>query len=311
FDVTDRDAPVLLDELSWDGTSWDVVADGSVAYISDNTLGIVPIDLSVPDQPVPAAAVSVGSGVQDLAIGGDYLYAAAGGGGIVVLDRSSPLAPVEVARLDYGGSVQSVSLDGDTLWAVNQEDVIAVDVRDPTAPVPLGSITTPEFAMHITARDGVAWVGDWSRLSSWTADIDARQPDLDLGVSELFFREDPEVVLVPILNTGGGALNLLSAESSDPRVSIRASAAQLAPGEAGELEVSFSGGSDLLTTLCLVTDDPENPQALIELHTGGAGQNVAIGESAVDFVLTGLDGETYQLSEQLGSPVVLAYFATW
>lgn len=33
--------------------------------------------------------------------------------------------------------------------------------------------------------------------------------------------------------------------------------------------------------------------------------------AATDFTLTGLDGETYSLSEYEGSPVVLNFFATW
>jgi peroxiredoxin len=35
------------------------------------------------------------------------------------------------------------------------------------------------------------------------------------------------------------------------------------------------------------------------------------GVPAPDFALTGLDGTVYRLSEQLGAPVLLAYFATW
>ena len=311
FDVSDRSAPELLDQQSWDGATWDLVVGDGVGYMADNTLGIVPLDLSVPSAPSPADAVGVGSGVQDVALGDGVLYAAAGGGGVVVLDLSAPLAPVEIARLDYGGSVQSVALDGETLWAVNQEDVLAIDVSDPSNPLPLGSVTTAEFAMHVTARDGVAWVGDWSRLSSWRVDTDARQPDLELGVSELYFREEAEAVTVPVRNTGGGPLTLISAEAGDERISVRASTATLAPGEEGALEVSFSGGADLLTSLCLVSDDPDQPAVQVELHSGAAGQNPAIGEAAPDFALQGLDGETYQLSEQLGKPVVLAYFATW
>lgn len=311
FDVSDVTAPVLLDQQSWGGSTWDLVVDDGVGYAADSVLGIVPLDLTVASAPVTAVAVDVGGGVQDIALGDGVLYAAAGGSGVVVLDRTDPLAPVEVARLDYGGSVQSVALDGQTLWAVNQEDVLAIDVSDPTNPLPLGSVTTAEFAMHVTARDGVAWVGDWSRLGSWVVDTDARQPDLELGVSELFFREEAEVVSVPMRNTGGGMLTLLSSESGDSRISVRVSSATLAPGEEGVLEISFAGGADLVTSLCVVSDDPDLPAAMIELHTGAAGLSQAIGEPAPDFVLTGLDGQTYQLSEQLGKPVVLAYFATW
>ena len=314
FDLTDPVKPAQIDAVSWAGSGWDIVVDAAagVGYIPDNTLGLVPVDLSDPDAPVLGTPVDLGGGAQDVALGDGVLYVAAGGRGVITLDRAGdPLAPVVLDTLEVGGSVQSVALDGSVLWAVNQEDVIALDVASPEAPMPLSTVETAEFAMHVAARDGVAWVGDWSRLGSWMIDTTAPAPDLDLAAQQLYLSAEGEVALLTVRNTGAAPLSLLGAASGDDRLSVRASPATLAPGEAGWLEITFSGGTELLTSLCVVSNDPDTPTALIEVHTGEGGQNPAIGEAAPDFALTDLDGNTRQLSEELGHPVVLAYFATW
>ena len=70
-------------------------------------------------------------------------------------------------------------------------------------------------------------------------------------------------------------------------------------------------GGPLQTTLCLASNDPDESQAEVEVHTGGGGVIGEVGRPAPDFVLTDLDGESHRLSEHLGHPVVLVYFATW
>ncbi|MEL6344330.1 MAG: hypothetical protein AAFV53_14525 [Myxococcota bacterium] len=316
FDISTPRSPELVHTAEWEGSAWDVKVDvdAQVAYLPDNRLGIIPVDLSNPDQPVPKTPVDIGGAAQDIALGEGVLYAAAGGRGVVVLERSTPLVPTQVGVVDFNSSVQSVELDGDILWATNQQDVIAIDAKAPLAPVHLSTVETPEFAMHVAAKEGIAWVGDWSRLSSWSIDDQpgAAAPDLDLSVKQLFLKSDGDMAHISLRNTGAAPLSLLGAESGDERLSVHASRTIVPPGEEATLELRYTGGDEaLLTALCVVSDDPDSPTTLMSVHTGGGGQNPAIGEPAPDFALRGLDGETYQLSEQLGRPVVLAYFATW
>ncbi len=310
FDVSDPATPVEIARTEGLSTPWDIAIDGAVAYIADSGLGVVPVDLSQPDQPVLGEPVAVG-GVQDIALADGAIYAAAGGVGVVTLDRSDPLAPVVASTLSYAGSVQSVATDGALLWAVDQEDVIAIDISSPLAPVPLGTSLTPEFAMHVAAAEGVGWVGDWSRLQAWTADTDTPLPDLELSVSTLLLDDAGDTVTLDLRNTGAAALTLSGATTGDDRVEVTASAMSIAPGDAGQIQVVFSGGEDLDTTLCLASDDPDTPATTVELHSGGGGKHAMLGEPAPDFALSDLDGNLYQLSEQLGKVVVLVYFATW
>lgn len=319
FDTVVPESPALRGELgSGLGSAVDLVLSGTVgeegiAYVASLSLGVVPVDLSEASAPTSQAAVDVGGGVQDLALGEGVLYAAAGGAGIVTLDLSDPLSPVVIDTLDLGGSVQSVSVDltNGLLWAVDQDDVLVFDLSDPRAPVPLGTVQTAEHAMHVAAGPGLAYVGDWSRFGVWAADRDIRSPDIDLSVSALLVREEASTAELTITNTGGATLSLLGAIVDDARFTIEASADQVEPAQTATVRLSFSGGEAVNTVLCLASDDPDTPTVQVSLWSAGEGDHALFGVVAPDFSLQDLDGTTHVLSEQLGHPIVLAYFATW
>jgi hypothetical protein len=64
-------------------------------------------------------------------------------------------------------------------------------------------------------------------------------------------------------------------------------------------------------TVCLRTDDPSVPTIEVTIQRSDSSLSIPLGSSAPDFELTTLDGESLRLSEQLGHPVLLVYFATW
>ena len=59
------------------------------------------------------------------------------------------------------------------------------------------------------------------------------------------------------------------------------------------------------------SNDPTTPLQSLSVSATNTGSAIGIGEVALDFTLTDLDGTSHTLSQQLGNPVVLAYFATW
>lgn len=319
FDTVVPESPALRGELgSGLGSAVDLVIRGTVdedavAYVASLSEGVVRVDLSRAGAPVLLGTIDVGGGVQDLAIGGDHLYVAAGGAGIVTVDISEALAPVVVDTIDLGGSVQSVSVDAASglLWAVDQDDVLVFDLSTPGAPSPWGTVQTAEHAMHVAAGPGIAYVGDWSRFGVWQADKETRSPDIDLSVSALLVREEASTAELTVTNTGAATLSLLGATVGDGRFTIEASTDSLQPAESATVRLSFSGGDAVDTVLCLASDDPDTPTLEVSLWSAGEGEHSLFGVVAPDFSLQDLDGTTHVLSEQLGHPVVLAYFATW
>jgi hypothetical protein len=308
YSLEDPDKPVEIDRQGGLENAWDLVLSGDVGWIADNTLGIVPVDLSDPAVPVLGEPVPLDGGPQHLALGDGVLYAATGSGGIASLDLEDPLAPELLGSITYGASVQSVAVDGDILWAVNQEDILALDISDPHSPQPVASKQTEQWAMHVAAFGGKAFVADWARMSVFNLDATVPAPDIDISASELFVGTDPEQILIQVANRGTQVLSLLGATIDDERFTITASDDQVAPGDQVTLTLDWAGGEEAAATLCLSTDDADEPLATVEIHTGLGGNHEAIGEQAPDFVLEGIDGNSYRLSEHLGQPIVLVFF---
>jgi len=309
LDISDRADFVELGSVDGLTSPWTLVSTSEALYIADGTAGLVVMSLEDPLHPVVVDTVDLG-GVQDLALGPGVLYAAAGSTGVVALDLSDPLHPVETDRVDYGTAIQGIAADGEALWAVDQERLLVLDISNPATPRPVGSRVTPQFSMDVAAAGGQAWVGDWGRIGGHVVDLGIAAPDLGLAVSELLINTEGDEVRLQLRNRGQASLRLAGADTDADGFTIQASSDTLAPGETGELIVEWSGG-EVDATLCIASDDPDEPLVELTLHTGGGGTVASVGLPAPDFVLSDLDGGSHRLSEHLGHPVVLVYFATW
>ncbi|MSQ04298.1 MAG: hypothetical protein EXR71_20860 [Myxococcales bacterium] len=296
FDVANPWSPERVGEATGLDASWELSQPvGDWIYAADNTLGLVPIDISDPTAPTLGVPVHLGGGVLHVRAHGSTLYASLGGAGVAVLDASNPATPVEIARVETGGAAVMSAVANGILFVVDHEAILAWDVADPAAPLPIGRQETEQFALAVDADDDVAWVGDWALMEGWRVDPSAAAGQLDVPGAGLV------VGTTTISNRGGGTLRLLGGAGEG--LTIEASALEITPGGSAQLRIAGTG-----TSLCLATDDPDGPLRTFVVTEAGA---PPIGEPAPDFTLTDLDGVEHRLSEQLGNPVLLVYFATW
>ena len=298
------------------------VGDG-VAYVADGTLGLVPVDLSDPSAPVILDAVESGSGAQDVVVGDGVVYLAIGGSGIEIFDTSSPLSPVSLGTMEMSASITGLAIDGERLWAVSHESVVLLDVSTPTAPTFVNAEETTQWSMQVAAADGSAFLAEWGYFSAYSATTESLAPHLELSRDEVYLSSEGASEIVRVQNLGGADLEISGArvwtgssgqdESrvTEERVQVRVSDEVVASGAYADLEIRFDGGEDLRALLCLESNDPDGSRTFAVLTVGESGTGAALGNDATDFVLEDLDGTSHRLSEQLGHPVVLVYFATW
>jgi hypothetical protein len=144
----------------------------------------------------------------------------------------------------------------------------------------------------------------------WEAAEDSA-PAADLSTDLIAFLDGAEVRTVEVTNRGGERLSLSGIAVPDG-VTASATAQHIAPGQSATISLSWDGADPLDdATVCVASNDPGRPTISMTLTSGADGEGRVIGQNAPDFTLTDLDGVTRRLSEQRGSPVVLAYFATW
>ena len=300
--IVDTERWSHVEKTGFGENTWELASDGSDwLYAADNA-GLLPISLADPDEPALQDTVDIG-GVVHAVVDGDWIYAAQGSLGVAVLDRSDPSAPELVGRIPVSGSAVQLSAGDGVLWIADHEGLATWDVSDPTAPSPTGHEVSEQFALSVAHVGDVGWLGDWNILSSWQ--LQPGSPELDIERSEIELSSGQTTTA--FRNWGASTLTLTGVDAVDG-LTIEASTLSLEPGEEGQLRFTWTGG-DLDQPICLASDDADEPlRQLVVL----AGDNPSkLGEPAIDFTLPDLDGNDHTLSDHLGQPVVLAYFATW
>lgn len=302
------------------GNPWEIVREGDRAYVADNTLGLLVLDVSNPRAPRLIHTVPTAGNAQDVDYENGLVFVAVGGAGIQIFDATGPDAPVPAGLVDYGAAVVAVSAASDVVWGTTHEGVVAANVTDPLAPVPLAMQSTEQWAMNVWASaPGTAVIADWEELLVMTLDTAARSPEADVERSELYFLDEPNpdgsptIATLQITNRGGANLEIVGAEIADPRFTIELDRQAVVPGDAMTFTIGFADdGAAVNGELCIATNDPDDPIQRIGL-VETSNTNTNTGEPAPDFDLPSIDdpNDRYRLSDQLGHPVVLAYFATW
>lgn len=294
---------------------WDILVHSEVAYVADGGAGLVTFSLADRDAPVRTSTVeSDGQPVRVVRDDDGYLYVASSSAGLEIFETSDPLAPTRIAVIDVGGSALDVEVHDGIVGVTTQEAVVLLDVGrtgTPESPVPFAYEETEQFAMALAADDGRWVVGDWNILSVWELGSDPA-PSLDVSSYGVAFLDEAETRAFQITNRGSAELEIagialppgMEAVIDDPSVP---------PGEVAQVQVTWDGVSSVPrgSTICIASNDPGMPQFELPTGTGASGEGNAIGQNAPDFALEDLDGNLHRLSDQLGHPVVLAYFATW
>lgn len=306
FDTSDPRALSEVGGATGLEAPWELskVVDGWL-YAADATLGVVPIQAG--DDPEVGEALALSGAVQHVTVADGFGYAAAGGAGVAILDLEDPATPVHIATVETGGNTLMSAVDDGLLYVVDHEGLSVFDVSDPYAPTPVGRQQTPEFALGVAADAGHGWVADWQRVESWRPDREAFAPEAELDRDDL--RMDGQSTETVLTNRGGGDLHLTGATLSDDRLVLEVSASTVAPGASAIVRIRREDDAPIDATVCLESDDPDGP--LLELTIRSGTDERWIGQPAPDFLLPDTNGEVHRLSEQLGHPVVLAYFATW
>ena len=155
------------------------------------------------------------------------------------------------------------------------------------------------------------FLAGWAEVAVYEADANIVAPDARADLSALYFPERTTEQMLHLHNAGSDILQIEGLSTDVPDVNIRTDTLTIAPGDFARIRIRWLGSGDLSGSLCIATNDPDEPVQYLDILTSNDDSSVLIGEPAPDFVLPGLDGVTYTLSEQLGHPVLLIYFAAW
>ncbi len=303
--------------------AWGLAIVDTTLYIADGTGGLVIADVANPDAPSILGRVATGGSAQSVEVDTATMTAwiSAGAAGLVGVDVTDTASPTVVGRYDSPGSALQTAVAGDYAFVADWNDVRVVDISDRTAPRLLASErvdTGRGFprVLGIGALGKVAFLGEWTGLFAYELRPEISAPDLwfeqravDFGPVDVGSADAAAVILE---NHGTAPLVLWAAAATgSDAFTIDRSQLIIPAGERAVLEVLFrpSSAEPTAGTLELWSDDPD--EGLREIILTGNNEGVGVGDLVPEIDVALLNGGRWKLSEQRGSVVVLAYFATF
>jgi hypothetical protein len=264
-----------------------VAVHGDLAYVSKLgtwDLGFLfVVDVSDPTNPVLLSEIAVESMITQLQIDGNRLYGSSEG--IEVFDISVPIDPIHLGRMHTLQSPRGFGIRDDVFLApVNVGPGIqSVDVSNPTAPEPLGSLALPIFSMAALVRGDLAYIGNDLGLGNGYGNlfvIDVSDPSSPSQIGAL--------ATWTVLGIGAMSGNYLALGCGDSGVRIvdvsnpaapTIVGARNTPGQASRIAVSGSHAfiADAWAGLQIMTvANPANPQIVGTYATSGSAVDVAV-----------------------------------
>jgi hypothetical protein len=302
--------------------AWAVALSGDTAYVADGVGGLRVVDITDPDAPTLIGSVSFAGAAQSVEVDDDakVAYLAAGQGGLIAVDVSTPSSPEVVSVSETPGTALQVALDGNHAYVADWNDFRVFDVSDPgnTRLVATKRVDTGgsfSRVLGIGAFDGHAFVGEWTGLYSYRLDSGALAPDIWVSDREIEFGSigpgDRRGFSLVLSNEGRQRLVMWSIDVDDARFSISDEQLILEPGETDVVQIAFDSDttSQVSQSLTLRSDDPDEAIYTVKLSANRPG--LGVGDLAPEVLLEPISGGEWRLSDQLGSPVLLAYFATF
>jgi hypothetical protein len=241
--------------------------------------------------------------VLDLLVRDEDVVVAAGSVGLVFLSEGDPL------RVDTHGTALKLDLlDTGELVVANWEDIRVYSPEGDLLAVEalLDEVVDARF-LAAGAHGQRIYAGEWSGVHALEY-APVGGPEVRFEVSTVKVAEDGGAVEVPVQNEGDATLVL--GELVAPRGwTASLSDQRLQPGEEALLTLTASADAvDGEVTLC--SNDADERPARITVQVGA--EALGVGDAFPDFAYRGVNsGEVHTLSEQLGRPVLLAYFATF
>jgi hypothetical protein len=242
FDVREPERPILRSVTRLPSLVRDVAAAGGYVFLAAGSEGVVVIDARDDSQPIVIAQVGTGWWVKSVTVHAGHLLVADVTFGLRVLDIAAPRTLREVAGVPYHTQREprGIALDGDTAYLPGSqlpldrfleqlpEDVLAIDVADPTRPRLLGGANLAAGPNDLAVRNGRLVLADaplFNRFSGYEERLIVKDLSAPRGSGLVAILDLPEaptgVVLADELAyVANGGSGMLIVRVGDPAIYV-------------------------------------------------------------------------------------------
>ena len=306
YDLSNPSNP-QLDYVIPSVNSWVVSLDENYIYIGDQS-NLVKYSYSNTEA---LNILGLSNSIKDIYIG-EYIYIAIGSDGVSAVDKNT------FSLIDtYNTSALANRID---VSNVNSNEIIAVSDWDDVEIVNMinqelqlvGFKNTTRRTMAIATKGNYIYSAEWKSVQIFEYG-EVNGPDIDLNMYELNYpyvnNGESYTMTLEVTNNGNSILNITDAYTTNNEF-LYDVLNDLNPGESQNINIAYTANSiNASGSYRIYSNDSDENEIICETNGNINGANV--GDQAPDFNLPIMynGNGNFQLSNNLGKVVVLAFFA--
>jgi hypothetical protein len=165
LDLTDPSEPELLGRSHAGMLRFPkfIEARGEVGFITYGGLVVVDlddVDLRSPGTPGVVSRVAVPGIASSVTVRGDFAYLTSDHAGFFVIDLTDLESPTVAGSVELTGFSYDLALEADHVFLGNRNVLQVVDVSEPTDPVLLASLDTPDEVYDVNVHGAYAYLAE-------------------------------------------------------------------------------------------------------------------------------------------------------
>jgi len=312
YDISNPSDPNFITTIQTEN-SWTVTLDDQLLYVADEqTLKMYFIN----DEFSYFNSIEMSNAIKDIVVSNYVLYIALGSDGVAAykMDPEFNITLIDVyntsalanklAVLDYefGHKVAVSDWDDVEILGTNFEDSLDL----------IGYKNTTRRTMAIAVKDNYIYSGEWASVQVFEYG-EISGPDVDLDVYELNYpyvdNNDSYTLSIEVTNNGNDVLEIIDAYTTNNEFNY-SELANLNAGQSQIVDITYTANSiNASGSYRIFSNDIDEQQVICETNGNINGAN--IGDIAPNFnlpIMANGNGN-FQLSDNLGKVVILAFFA--
>ena len=317
YDISNPSNPSYISTIETEN-AWAVEVDNYYLYVADGTS--LSIYYETQENSIAynlMSTIELSNAIKDLSVdsSGEYLYVAIGSDGVAVIDLMVNATPQVIDVYNTSAMANKIEVfDGNKVAVSDWDDVeiLSLDTNESSLEL-VGYKNTTRRTMGIAVKDSYIYSAEWASVQSFEfGEIEG--PDIDLSTYELNYpyieNGTSSSLSVDVTNNGNSNLVISSNYTTNSEFIVENPLAELAPGESQIVDiVYFANENNASGSYRIFSNDIDESEVICETNGNINGAN--IGQEAPDFNLDIVANGTgnFQLSDYLGSIVVIAFFA--
>ena len=316
YDISNPSDPIYISTIQTEN-AWAADIDDYYMYIADQSTLLVYYNFEDSYEYSLMASLELSNAIKDIAVDSDseYLYVALGSDGVVAINLMVDATPQIIDTYNTSAMANRLeAFDNDKVAVSDWDDVevLSLNIEEESLNL-VGYKNTTRRTMAIAVKDNYIYSAEWASVQIFEFGL-IEESDIDLSAYELNYPyvENGESYSMAIDVTNNGNSNLIISDNytTNSEFVVENSLTELTPGEVQTVEIIYyANANNASGSYRIFSNDEDESEVICETNGNINGAN--IGQEAPDFNLDIVANGTgnFQLSDYLGSVIVIAFFS--